>query len=425
MRRRLQAPWRGGSSSLRALRRPVERIAAFGLLPAASLLSTLVLLPIISARFGQPGWSSVLLGQSIGAAASVVCGLGWHMEGADLIARATPIQRRVMYRASVRQRAVALLVASPAVVGVSLVARPDLPLVCVLSALAVALNALSPGWYFVGLSRPSQLLVAEGGPRLAVNLAAIVLVVFLPLWSYPVALIIGVLATLAITSFYVDREARRVHPGLPVPDRPPTPIGGRIPVLAVLARGADAASSYMSPPLVALVAAPAYPLYAAVDKLNQTLVNGMSMIARGLTAWIAETDGAGRRRRITGAVLVGVTLAMLSFVVLIFLTPYLLQYLFAGTVASSPGIAFLAAAVISGTFLSRALAPILLVPQGQVRAAYRILIGGALVGLPLVGLGAHVNGGIGALSAAAALPWGQVVVQLGVGLRSPGRIGRG
>src|SRR5215203_4709922 len=100
MRRQLQAPWRAGTS-LRAVRRPLQRIAAFGLLPAASLLSSLILLPIISGRFGQPGWSSVLLGQSIGAAASVVCALAWPMEGADLISRAAPTQRRVMYTASV------------------------------------------------------------------------------------------------------------------------------------------------------------------------------------------------------------------------------------------------------------------------------------------------------------------------------------
>ena len=423
MTRRLQTPWRVGAA-LRTLRRPLQRIAAFGLLPAASLLSSLILLPIISARFGQPGWSSVLLGQSIGAAASVVCGLGWHMEGADLISRATPTQRQVMYRASVRQRAVALVVASPFVVGVSLLAEPAMPLVCVLSALAIALNAFSPGWYFVGLSRPSQLLVAEGVPRIVVNLAAIALVVLLPLWSYPLALIAGVLATMAITSLYVDREARRVDLNVaPSAGTPSSPIGGRIPVLAILARGADAGSSYMSPPLVALVAPPAYPLYAAVDKLNQTLLNGMSMITRGLTAWIAEGDEPGRRRRLAAAVLVAFSLAALSLVVLTLVTPFLLEYLFAGTVDHSPVIAFLGAVVISGTFLSRALSPILLVPLGQVQAAYRILIAGACVGLPVIALAALSGGGMGALTAAAVLPWIQVAVQLGVGLRSSSRIG--
>jgi hypothetical protein len=414
-------------TSLRGARRPLARIAAFGVLPAVSLMSNLVVLPILSGRFGEAGWSSVILGQAIGAAASVICALAWPMEGPHLVSRARPAQRLAMYRSSVRQRTAAVAAASPVLVTVCLVAGPSMPVVCVLSAVGTALNALSPAWYFVGVSRPSRFLIAEGGPRLVVNLAGIGLVALLPLWSYPVALIVGMVATLAIASLLVHRDA-----GVGAPDSssdgqpPPTPIGGRIPLLAVLARGADAGSSYLTGPLVALVAAPAYPVYAAVDRLSQSLVNVMSTATQGLTAWIGETADGVRPRRLAGAVLLAMILAGLAFIVFSFSAPLLLHYLFAGTVEVSPLIAFLTAAIVSGAFLLRSLSLILLVPQGLAGSAYRLLLVGAFVGLPSVGVAAASRGSTGALLAAAIVPWIIVAAQLTIGFarlygRRPGQ----
>lgn len=403
---------------LRLVRRPVARIAAFGLLPVASLLFNLVTLPILSARFGQAGWSSVLLGQSIGAAASVVCALAWPMEGPHLVSGAAPPQRLEMYRSSVRQRTAAVALATPILVAVSLVAGPRLPLVCVLSALAVALNALLPGWYFVGVSRPSHSLVAEGGPRLLVNMAAIVLVALLPLWTYPVALILGMGATLTVASVLVHRDARvAAQDSLPAVPQRPRPSGGRLPWLAVFARGADAGFSYMSGPLVSVVASSAYPVYAAVDLLSQSLTNVMSTATQGLTAWIGESGAVVRRRRLAGAVVLALSVAGLAFLVLWLAAPLLLDYLFAGTVQTGPLVAVSVAAITSGVFLSRSLPLLLLVPQGLAPTAYRLLLAGACIGLPAVGLAATFAGSTGALLAVATATWIVVVAQLTVGIR--------
>jgi hypothetical protein len=404
------------------LRRPFGRIAAFGVLPAVSLLSTLVVLPTLSARFGQAGWSSVLLGQSIGAAASVVCALAWPMEGPDLASRVPAAEQARMYATSVRERAVAIAVATPVLVAICLIAEPSMPLVCILSALAVALNALAPTWYFIGVSRPSRSLVAEGGPRLVVNIIAIGLVAFLPLWTYPVALIVGMLATLLIAAVFVRRDPARSSSHtdpVPVPisaQRRPTP--GRMRLLAVTARGADAGYLYLGPPLVALLVPVAYPLYAAVDRMAQSLVNVLGTITQGLMAWIGEGGGA-RRRRLLAAVALTLAFAVGALVVVFLATPVLLRFLFAGTVEVGTTVSFLAGAIVGGVFLSRSLPIILLVPQGLAPAAYRLLLYGACLGLPLIGLAGLLQGSTGALVVAAAVPWLMVVAQLTVGLRRP------
>jgi hypothetical protein len=405
-------------SLVASVRRPVSRIAAFGMLPAISLLSSLVVLPILSARFGAAGWSSVLLGQSIGAAASVVCGLAWPVEGPDLASRASAAAQARMYVTSLRERAVAVAVATPVLVAVCLLAGPSMPLVCILSAVAIALNALAPTWYFIGVSRPSRSLVAEGGPRLVVNLVAIGLVALLPLWTYPVALILGMLVTLVVASVFVRRDAA-ASSDRPVPVvTQQGPARGRGRLLAVTARGADAGYLYMAGPLVALLVPLAYPLYAAVDRMAQSLVNVLGTITQGLTAWIGESGGA-RRRRLLAAVALALGFAVGALVVVFLATPLLLRFLFAGTVEVGTTVSFLAGAIVGGVFLSRSLPIILLVPQGLAPAAYRLLLSGACLGLPLIGVAALLQGSTGALVVAAAVPWLMVVAQLTVGLRRP------
>jgi hypothetical protein len=402
-------------------RRPLARIAAFSLLPGLSLVSVVVVLPVLSARFGQAGWSSVLLGQSIGAAASVVCGLSWPLEGSNLASRTAPGQRLQMYRTSVRQRAWAVALAAPVMIAVAVIAAPSMPLVCALSAIAVSLNALLPTWYFVGVSRPIQSVVAEGFPRLVVSVLSIGLVALLPLWTYPVALICGMFATLAIAHVFIHRDAVKAVGGEPPRTEPAMPTKGRLPILAVVARGADAGYVYLSGPVIALVAAPAYPLYAAADRLAQSVVNLMGPATQGLTAWIGEGAPGQRRRRISGAVLVALGVAALAFLVLLVAGPLIVRFLFAGTIHIDRLVAFLIAAIVAGAFLARSLPLILLVPQDLARIAYRLMLLAAFLALPLLGVAAVVWGSVGALTVAAVAPWVVVAAQLTAGFRTSPR----
>ncbi|WP_139245674.1 hypothetical protein [Geodermatophilus amargosae] len=388
-----------------------------------SLVSSLLVLPILSARFGQDGWSSVLLGQSIGAAASVVCALAWPMEGPDLASRAGAADRVQMYATSLRERTVAVAAAVPVLVVMCLFAGPTMPLVCILSALAFALNALAPTWYFIGVSRPSRSLVAEGVPRLVVNLVAIGLVALLPLWTYPVALIVGMLCTLLIASTFVRRDARNSAGAVDLAGSPRGPAGGRRRLLTVTARGADAGYSYLSGPLIALLVPAAYPLYAAVDRLGQSMVNLMGTITQGLMAWIGE-GGVVKRGRLVGAVVLASAFAFGALLVLSLATPFLLGYLFAGTVEVNALIAVLAGVIVGGAFLSRCLSVVLLIPQGLAVVTYRLLLVASCIGLPSVAVAAVVGGSVGALAVAAAVPWAVVAAQLVMGLhrRPQGRV---
>ena len=55
----------------------VRRLFGFALLPALSMLASLVLLPFIASRFGSGGWVALSIGQSVGALLSVAIGMAW------------------------------------------------------------------------------------------------------------------------------------------------------------------------------------------------------------------------------------------------------------------------------------------------------------------------------------------------------------
>jgi hypothetical protein len=158
-------------------------------------------------------------------------------------------------------------------------------------------------------------------------------------------------------------------------------------------------------------------LYAAVDRLAQSVVNLMGPATQGLTAWIGEAPVGGRHRRLSGAVLIALGVAVLGFLVLLVAGPLLMRYLFAGTIQIDRLVSFLVAATVAGAFLARSLVLILLVPQDLAAVAYRLMLLAAFLALPLLGVAAVVWGSVGAITVAAVTPWVVVAAQLTVGLQ--------
>jgi len=163
-------------------RRPLARIAAFSLLPGLSLVSVVVVLPVLSARFGQAGWSSVLLGQSIGAAASVVCGLSWPLEGSNLASRTAPGQRRrrisgaVLVALGVAALAfLVLLVAGPLIVRFLFAGTIHIDRLVAFLIAAIVAGA------FLARSLPLILLVPQDLARIAYRLMLLAAFLALPL----------------------------------------------------------------------------------------------------------------------------------------------------------------------------------------------------------------------------------------------------
>lgn len=386
-------PRRRGSRLLAGIPVPVRRMGVFALLPLLSTLSNLVLLPVVSAHFGRVGWTSLVLGQSIGAAASVICSLQWPTEGPALVTRATPDERTAIMRASMRSRAAAVLACVPlTLLLIAFIDRTDV-LVCALSALSTTLIGLSPAWFVVGIGRPTLLVWLEGIPRLLGNLAALGLILAgSPLWTYP-ALLLATSAFTAGLSWLMLAGGLRYHGRRWKNDQ-----DGHALRFATLARTLDAGYGFIAGPIVAVLAPTAYPVFAACDRLGTVANSGLVVVQQGAAGWVAEPESAERRtRRVRAATLYLLPLSFAVFAVLALTTPLLVRLLFSGTVSVSFLASALTGAIVAAGFLGHALFLTGLAPTGHARHGYRYLTVAFLVGMPALVVGALVAGAAGAL----------------------------
>ncbi|TFV88388.1 hypothetical protein E4P40_09990 [Blastococcus sp. CT_GayMR20] len=364
----------------------------FALMPVLSTLSNLVLLPTISSTFGQAGWTSVVLGQGIGAAVSVVCSLQWPTEGPALVARAPSPLAQAMLRASMRSRLVALVACLPFAVALIVIVDPPELLVCVLSCLATAAIGMSPMWYAVGIGRPSILIWLEGIPRLVGNLLSFGLILGgALLWTYP-AVMLAVSVFTAVVSWFLLAGGIRGNGQVWRNEQ-----NRRSVSFATLARSLDAGYNFILGPVVALLAPAAYPVFGACDRLGKVVISGLSIVPQGAAGWAAEPhDESVRIRRVRLARAWIMPVALLLFVFLTFATPTLVHLLFAGTVEVSLSTSALLAGVVCMAFLAQFLFLTGLAPTGHATAGYRYLVIGFAVGLPSLVVGTLLWGANGA-----------------------------
>jgi hypothetical protein len=371
---------------------PVRRMGVFALMPLLSALSNVILLPAVSAQFGQAGWTSVVLGQGIGAAASVVCSLQWPTEGPALVARASARERTAIMRASMRSRTVTALACVPVTLLLVGIVQPADLLVCALSALSATLIGLSPAWFLVGIGRPAQLLWLEGFPRLAGNVLALALLLGgFPLWTYPATMLATATLTAALSWVLLAGGVRSPEPAWKNSQN------GRALGFATLARTLDAGYGFIAGPIVAVLAPAAYPVFGACDRLAKVALGGLVVVPQGAAGWVSEPASTEhRQRRIRAASTYLLPLAFLIFLLLTVTTPLLVHVLFAGTVSVGFLPSALTGAIVAAAFLGQSLFVTGLAPLGKARTGYRYLVIAFAVGLPALVVGALVGGVVGA-----------------------------
>ena len=170
------------------------RLSGFAILPLLSLVTPLLLLPIVSSIVGGNGVSSVVSGQAIGTFAATILLWGWNVEGPVAIARSTTaIERGSIYAQSMRTRLLLSIMVVPLTAAVSAaVAVPAFRNEAIAMALATAFAGMSPAWFCIGLGQPKLLATFDTVPRfLATALSAPFLVLSRQVWVYPVVLAIA------------------------------------------------------------------------------------------------------------------------------------------------------------------------------------------------------------------------------------------
>ncbi|WP_156043824.1 lipopolysaccharide biosynthesis protein [Cellulomonas sp. URHE0023] len=366
-----------------------------------SLITPLLVLPVLGRVAGEGGWASLAAGEAIGTLAAIVVAYGWNTAGPPRIALAhEPAARAEFYRESLVVRGVLMAVAVPVVLVLCLlVAAPGYGAPTVLMGMSGSVVGLSFAWYAIGSADPRSIALYEAVPRVAAAaVSAALVVVTHELAIYPALAI-------AVSVGGVILFSRRV-----LSDAPQRAWTART-VWALLVRDRAVAfndiagGAYMSVPVpVVSATAPAATAssYASADKLYKFGLYVPITLANAFQSWTVEGHVSERRHRLRVALGAHAGVGLFGWLVLTALGPFASGLLFGAEIAATrPACFFLGLAFfLASTRIS--MTRHILVPAGRIRIVVVSTVCAAAVGVPLIIWLAVAIGPVGAAVALAA-----------------------
>jgi len=370
---------RGGRR--RDIRGHVSRLFGFALLPAFSFLASLVILPIISAKFGAPAWSMVALGQSTGAIASIVVGLTWAVEGGNLVAGLGAHERGQVYVRSVASQLIVFLIAGVVTGVITYVLAPTYKWEAVVFALANTLGGFTAAWYYSGVGTPRPLLINEGLVRMLGYVAALVAILAGGglMWYATTGMAAAVVSILANWWTIVIRRGAHI-PRTIVRDAWRTV---QEEWFGTAARLIQSVYSFGGPSLFAILHPSGLAAYSGARTVQVTAANALSAVPNAFVSWVGSQRGERLKERVRLTNRLMAVTGVLIFLGVALLGQVVLNYLFAHRLTLGFGDRVLLAIAIAFAFYNRAYQLLVLVPLGQKALIYRSTMVSSLIGLGL------------------------------------------
>lgn len=384
-----------------------RRVAAFVTVPFVSLITPLVVLPVIADSTNASGWAALAVGQSIGAVAGIVVAYGWPLVGPVEVARSERADVGVILFESLLSRAVLLAgVVVPSAAISALAAPTGRVMLSVSTTLATLTFGLTFNWVAIGLGRARSIIAFDAVPRIAFAvLTAFVVVEGGNIYWYPAFIASASAAGLLLFCTFVVRPRRPTRSlGAVLRDR----LSGQASAAATaLAGGAYSAGALFLVGTAASVHQTA--LMSSADRLYQVGLFAVVALGSALQSWVVPRDHtlqAMRRRR---ALLLHAALGIAGLVGYAALAPTVIRMLFGADL--TPGYVVALGYGLAFAFLAPAtsLAQHVLVPDGRVREIMKTTLLGAAVGVPALLL---LSREFGAAGGAAGLALSELVVLL-------------
>ncbi|WAH96531.1 polysaccharide biosynthesis protein [Arthrobacter sp. MMS18-M83] len=356
------------------------RLSGFTVLPLLSLVTPLLLIPVISSFVGGEGISSVISGQAIGTFAATVLMWGWNVDGPVAVARSTSAaDRGKVYLRSMRTRLLLLALVLPAsAVVAALVANPAFRAEAIAMSWAVGIAGMSPSWFCIGLGQPRLLAIYDTVPRFIATAAAAPLLLWThQLWFYTGLLVLASIVSLVIfhRTFspggqWVPRDVRSAMRELASQGR-----------TAGISLAGNAYASTPTPIATASTAPAASGSLATADTLYRFGLFTVVALGNAFQGWTLEHGAASHRKRHLAAICAHAALGVLGAVVLTLAGPFVSSLLFAGKAQATTELCFYYG--LAFLFLSASTPFIrnLLIPAGQQQLVLLWTVVSALLGV--------------------------------------------
>lgn len=377
----------------------IKRIAGFALIPLLTMVSTVLLLPLISSNFGPEGWAAVALGQSLGAFLSVIAGLAWQVVGAQRVASSGIRDRQIIFAESLKSRAAMLVVLLPLGGMLCYFLAPAHRWESVAFVLATSLNCLNASWFFAGTGQPRFVIRNEGCVRLVGYLLCIpALALSDSLWTYAAVLIVSgvVMATANTFSIFnafsseIWSNARSVW------------AIWREHFSGMAARGVAAAHQYLGVAIVSVFAPQTLAVFSALDNVQKTVNNGTSFHPQAFAWWVGSGTIERRAQRVKVMLWTTLLLGVLIAIGWMIVGSPVMSFLYSNKANVPIGTHWWVGTGMATFMMARSLGQLCLVPLGLEKRIYRASAVSASLGLPGLVLGLWLADLDGALIAIAA-----------------------
>lgn len=357
----------------------LRRVLAFGGLPFLSLVTPFLFLPVLARVAGAEAWLAIAVGQSVGAFAALVVGLGYNAVGPTAVALEAVAARPSVLERSIRPRLLLFVPAVVVAVAIAAVIAPDPHrLDAALMAIALTMGGLSSSWYMVGLGRAGLIVVFELLPRLvATALAAIALLLLGQVTWYPALLIVAAVFGSGAFVWRAIGLRALVHSAPGSVRR--AFVANRSALATEIAAGAHNSLAVTFVSLAAPVAQAA--AYISGDKLYRIGQYSVSALGNALQGWAVEEERREFSQRSRVAIMWHLALGLIGLASFSLLGPALSAVLFGAAVSidllTAVGFGVATLCIALGTALGR----VILVGLGARREFMLSVIAGAAVGV--------------------------------------------
>jgi O-antigen/teichoic acid export membrane protein len=393
------------------LRTALGRVSGYGATFAVTAVANLAVIPMVIRAFGDSGWASIALAQSIGTVAWAVISYGWAVNGPAVIALSAPENRREIFLDSVVARlALAIPVLTATAAGTAVLAHAERP-AAVLVALATAVTGLGAQWMFIGLQSPRGLFLLDALPR-ALGIAGGGLAVLAgapaPLLGL-VQLMGGVVAAAGGTAVLARRLPRTV-PFRASASRIRRALIEQFPGFATTI----VSSLYLQLPVVFVVGLtpPAGPLYALADRVEKYASAALGPIYQALQGWVPSGGAQMLAQRARRGALISLGISAVAFVGYVLLSQPVGRLLGGGTLGFGWDFALATGVILAASLVSQGVGLACLAALGHTRDVALSAVVGALIGVPLAVVGTLTWPGLGAAWAVAISEVGVTAYQL-------------
>ena len=392
---------------MNAIMTALLRLGTFALTVGASTVVGLLAIPVITRVVGADAWAVQVLVQSQASLFGVLVAFGWGTVGPGLVASSAPKQRPQLFLDSLVTRSYLLLIAAPLMILLMAVLRPAETVFVSIASVAYLLPFLGASWYFVGESRPLRLFLFDALPQLlgtVVGLGVLIatdnftLMVLTQLVFNAAAVVIGAAVIL-----------RQGHPL-----QANFAISNSLRQMSMQRHGvitAATGSFYVNMPMLVVNAFIPSQLdsYAIADRLFRFAVTAFSPVLQFVQGWIPEGGPESTGHRIRRASQIAPFLGLFGGVCLALLGPLAADILVQAPNEFGPALSIPVGVSFAAVAVSQVVGLACLVAIGRARDLASSTIVGALLGTPLILLGA-LNFGV------AGVIWGMAVSEIAVAI---------